>query len=109
MFCEVVRAVLFACGGTPTHPFVMYVCLPAAVQARLSLARSRLLRPSRGRGPSQSELRSATEAESTGTLRLALRPRGPLLREEEGPMQPRYYNSSPPLVSLGASREPPLS
>jgi hypothetical protein len=34
------------------------------------------VRPSRGRRPSQSELRSAAKAESTGTLRLAMRPRG---------------------------------
>jgi len=65
------RAVLFACGCTPTHPFVNpsagYDGWPGP-----NLTPSILLRPSRAAWPSQSDRRSAAFAESRGHLRLTI-------------------------------------
>ena len=88
MFFGVLRAVLFTCGGTPIHPFVNPPACSGSRSGRL--------------GP-DTEYSSATvsrtqavsikktlgnRAESIDLLRLALRPRGPLLHQEGGPMQP---------------------
>jgi hypothetical protein len=72
-FSRLVAPFFSHCGGTPIHPFVDPPAVPAVVQGvRDALTPSSLLRPSRGRRPSQSKKRSATEAESIDNFRLAL-------------------------------------
>ena len=79
----------FLCGGTPTHPFVNPSAETGSRSGQGRPDTEYALRPSRKRQPSQSELRSASKAESTGTLRLAFASAG-ASSGKEGPMQPSF-------------------
>jgi hypothetical protein len=83
IFYEVVRAVLFACGGTSIHPFVSYACLPAVVQA--TWAWHRIFFATVSRTPAVSiKVTLGNKAGSIGSFRLALAPARVPASEEEG-------------------------
>ena len=88
MFFEVVRAVLFWCGGTPIHPFVNPPAYRGSRSGRLGPDTEYSIATVSRTQAVSIRITLGNRAESTGTLRLALRPRGPLLRQEGGPMQP---------------------
>ena len=88
MFFEVVRAVLFSCGGTPIHPFVNPPACRGSRSGRLGPDTEYSV-PTVSRTQAVSiRFTLGNRAESIGVFRLALRPRGPLLPQEGGPMQP---------------------
>jgi hypothetical protein len=93
LFVEVVRAVLFACGGTPIHPFVNPPALSGSWSGQLGPdTEYSIATVSRTKAVSI-KVTLDNRAESMFPVRLALRPRGPLLHQVGGPMQP-------PLTSL---------
>ena len=88
MFFEVVRAVLFTCGGTPIHPFVNPPALSGSRPGRLGPdTEYSVTTVSRTKAVSI-KITLDNRAESMFLVRLALRPRGPLLHQVGGPMQP---------------------
>ena len=88
MFFEVVRAVLFSCGGTPIHPFVNPSALSGSRSGRLGPdTEYSVATVSRTKAVSI-KITLDNRAESMHAVRLALRPRGPLLHQAGGPMQP---------------------
>jgi hypothetical protein len=102
--CEVVRAVLFVCGGTPIHSFVNTPASRQSSRSARDLTPSILLRPSRGRQPSQSKKRSAGDAESTDNFRLAwASTRASSLRKKKSRCKPHYDNLLPPFMACKVS------
>ena len=96
----------FPCGGTPIHPFVNPPACCGSRPGRLGPDTEYSIATVSRTQAVSIRITLGNWAESTGTLRLALRPRGPLLRQEGGPMQPSLTSLPIPLVVRGCSLRP---
>ena len=92
------------------HPYPSLresACLPAVVQAHGDLTPSILVRPSRGRQAVSIKETLGKRGRVHWQLQTGLASTRASSSKEEGPMQPRCYNSFPPIgFSQGLLREP---